>query len=162
MAQITYQEFFGYLEEWIAVNESKIASMWPQKGGWEGWAQAEIKTFIVGKDSTYDILREQHVYTSHRESVDFLLNDSFPVSQKAVIEFKCQSFENYKNFKKGLENDINKLTNELKPSYKGAVLFSIGIYFTDHPDIPEYFDKKVLGSGEVGICWAKIKTAYNK
>ena len=154
MAQLSYQEFLDYVEMWVVENETKIAKMWPQKGGWEGWAQAEIKSFILGKNSTFDILREQHVYTSGGKTADFLLNDSSPVGKKVVVELKCQSFENYKNFKAGLENDISKLIKELKPSYSGAALLVIGIYFTDHTDVPDYFDKKILGEGEVGICWA--------
>ncbi len=155
MAKLYDREFLDYVEEWIVTNESEIAKAWPQKGGWEGYAQTSIKAFILGKNSTYDILREQHIYTYPGKAADFLLNDSsLQVKDKVIIELKCQSFENYKNFSKGLKEDTTKLIKELKPNYSGATLVVIGIYFTNYPDIPSYFEKKVLGNGEVGICYA--------
>jgi hypothetical protein len=99
-------------------------------------------------------LREQNVYNNGRKAADFLLNDSSPVADKVVIELKCQSLGNYQNFASGLTSDIQKLLGELKPVYEGASLLVVGIYFADHDDIPRYFSKKVLGIGEVGICWA--------
>ncbi|APE31377.1 hypothetical protein BOX17_10715 [Halomonas aestuarii] len=155
MTQISTREFLGYVEEWVNGSYQKIGSMWPQKGGWEKWAQSEIGSFILSQDSTCDLLREQGVYVSKRKDADFLLNGmSMTASDKVVVELKCQSFENYKNFKKGLEEDISKLSRELKPGFSGADLLVLGIYFFQHSDIPPYFDKKVLDNGEVGMCWA--------
>ena len=152
--EIDDQTFIDYVEEWLKEKESDIASRWPQKGGWEGWAQSEIFSFIIKKDSTYDILREQNVYKNSRQKADFLLNNSLTVNKKVVIELKCQSFENAKNFGKELTKDKNKLIKDLNPSYSGADLLIVGIYFTDElKDIPEFFQHKVLGKGEVGICW---------
>ena len=154
MAQLSYQEFIDYVKEFIVSNEKAIANMWPQKGGWEGWAQSSIFSFILGKNSTYDILRERHVYTSPAKAADFLLNNSSPVGDRVIIELKCQSLENCSSFKKGLDDDIRKLARELDSSYSGATLLVIGIYFSEHLDIPGSFDKEILGTGEVGICWA--------
>ncbi|MCZ8038021.1 MAG: hypothetical protein O9276_07795 [Microcystis sp. LE17-20A] len=156
MATISYKDFISYVLEWGEANVKAIASKWPQKGGWEGWAQAEIYSYILQINNTYDILREQAVYTSKRKAADFLFNSMTSGAQSVIVELKCQSFENYQNFVPGIEDDVKKLIHELKPAYKGSVLVVLGIYFTEHTrtQIPDYFNKKVLKNGEVGICWA--------
>ncbi len=154
MATMSYNEFIAAVIAWAEANIPKIATMWPQKGGWEGWAQAEIYNYILGINNTTDILREQAVYTSQRKAADFLLNAHNPGVQNVIVELKCQSFENYKNFVPGIEADVKKLIHELKPGYSGSALIVLGIYFTAHSSIPDYFDKRVLTGGEIGICWA--------
>ncbi len=153
MASLSWEDFMDYVKAWIVEKQADIANMWPQKGGWEGWAQADLYAWILEKNNTYDILREQSVYTNGRKA-DFLLNNSSTGAKRVVCDLKCQSLENYKNFRKGLEDDIKKLIGDLKGEYNGSALLVIGIYFTNHGDIPNYFYKKVLGNGEVGICWA--------
>lgn len=153
MEPLNWKEFIKFLEKWVAENQKKIASLWTQKGGWESWAQAEICSSILEVDSRYDILREQHVYTSGGKSADFLLNNSSEVKDKVIIELKCQSFENYKKFTPGLRDDIKKLINELKPAYEGATLLVVGIYFTDKTPIDQYFENVIICS-ELGICYA--------
>lgn len=128
--------------------------MWPQKGGWEAWAQAQILSEVLRIDSRYEILREQHVYESPRKAADFLLNGSSPVPQMTIVELKCQSLENHAQFSAGLANDARKLVYELSPAFHGATLLILGIYFTGHGTIPAFFDSEVLGDGEVGICTA--------
>ena len=154
MAEISIQEFLDYVEEWMTAHESAIAKMWPQQGGWEGWAQAEIFAFILKKNSAYDMLREQHVFNEARQACDFLLNSHSPVKDKVIVELKCQSFGNYKKFAKGLAEDTKKLIDDVKKEYAGSSLLIIGAYFTDKTDVPKHFDKKVIGKGEIGLCWA--------
>ncbi len=154
MTQLSYQEFLENVEAWVLQNETQIGLMWPQKGGWEGWAQASIYANILSHNSTYDILREQHVFVKTKKAADYLLNDSGPVAQKVIVELKAQSFENRGAFVKGLETDVKKLIHDVKPAYSGAALLVVGIYFTAHTKLPPYFSSKVIGNGEVGVCWA--------
>ncbi len=86
MTQLFYPDFLDYVKEWVVNKQTDIANMWPQKGGWEKWAQAEIINFILKKDSTFDILPEQHVYTPPLKAADFLLNNSSSVTDKVVVE----------------------------------------------------------------------------
>ncbi len=154
MKIMSYQEFIDAVIAWGEANVAKIATKWPQKGGWEGWAQAEICSDILQINNTHDILREQAVFESARKAADFLLNSQIQGVQDVVVELKCQSIENYKNFLPGIEADVKKLIKDLKPAYSGSALVVLGIYFTAHDQIPKYFDKRVLKGGEVGICWA--------
>jgi hypothetical protein len=154
MAEISLDEFLEYVEEWMTTNEAAIAKMWPQDGGWEGWAQAEIFRFIGEKNHAFDIGREKHCFTNNRKGCDFLLNDSSALKNKVIVELKCQSFSNYKRFAKGLSDDTTKLIKDLKPAYVGANLLIIGMYFTAKTEVPKHFAKKVIGKGEIGICWA--------
>lgn len=111
-------------------------------------------SYILERDSTYDILREQAVYTNEKKAADFLLNSQSRGTQDVIVELKCQSFENYKNFVTGMESDVKKLISELKPAYAGSALVVLGFYFTEQTTIPTFFSKKILSGGEVGICWA--------
>lgn len=153
MVVLSENDFLRIVGGWIEKNEQKIRNMWPQKGGWEEWAKTDIYDDIVQLDSSYDILREQPIFTGGRDA-DFLLNHSSGTSQQVGIEMKCQSFENYKKFTDGLLKDVEKF-KYLKPDKQGIVQLVIGLYFTEHgKDIPGYFSKKIVGSGEVGMCWA--------
>ena len=154
MAELSIDEFLEYVEEWMIANEAAIAKMWPQAGGWEAWAQAEITAFLLKKNSAYDILREQHVFQKAKKACDFLLNGHSAVKDKVIVELKCQSFGNYKNFTKGLVDDTKKLIKDVKKEYSRSSLLVVGIYFTKETEVPKHFDKKVIGKGEVGVCWA--------
>jgi len=155
MTELTCDQFIEYVARWIEVDEANISRVWPTKGGWEGWAQVEICSRIVATDSRYQIEREQHPYGASRKASDFFLNVNCPVSQQVIIELKCQSFQNYANFGAGLQADVEKLTNEVDPQYRGATLLAMGIYFLDCP-IPDGFQRWVSPTNEVALVWASL------
>jgi hypothetical protein len=149
-----HEEFLGAVVAWAATNEEQIKSKWVQKGGWEGWVQGEIFSFVVKNNPSVNIQREHPVYTSTRKAADFVLNDNGNASQKVIVELKAQSWNNRKNFVPELEKDTKKLIKELHSRYNGSTLLVVGLYFTDEIEIPNYFSKKTIGTGEIGICWA--------
>ena len=151
--ELSHEKFLKLVRSWIIVNVNSIKNMWPQKGGWESWAQAEIFNYVITENSTYDILREQHVYRNSALAADFLLNKNSARGSRVIVELKCQSLENHKNFSYGIESDAKKLCKELSDTYSGEELLVIGIYFTSETLIPEYFSSENITT-EVGICWA--------
>jgi hypothetical protein len=148
-----WKDFIDLVKQWALANEQRIATMWSQKGGWEEWAKGEIFSYISQHQPGADILREQRCWAS--KDADFLLNSTQHTGDIIVVEFKAQSFENYKNFLPKLKKDVQKLMHGLKPAYSTATLVVAGLYFTDHKtEIPAYFTTEVLGNGEIGICYA--------
>lgn len=149
-----WREFIAYVKAWALANEQKIGKMWPQKGGWEEWAKPEILHYIVQQKSSADILREQHPWGDQREA-DFVLNKAGKPGERIVVEFKAQSFENYKNFLPGVLKDVTKSLQAMTAEYAKASLLVVGLYFTEHKnEIPSYFTAEPLGNGEIGICYA--------
>jgi len=151
---MSFEEFLELVAAWVVEKEKEISFMWPQKGGWEKWAQSEIFSYINSKRPSADIMREQPVYGSAKKSADFLLNNGNHVNEKVIVELKAQSFENYKNFVPELKKDTAKLIKELHPSYNGSALVVLGFYFTNVTQFPDYFSYRAIGKGEIGICWA--------
>jgi hypothetical protein len=152
---MSWKEFLDLIIAWATTNEQEIKIMWPQKGGWEEWAKPTIFKYVTNQYPAVNLLREQPVFNNPRKDADFLLNDDRQVGEKVIVEVKAQSFNNYTNFTTEVKKDIKKLTGEVKPSYAGSTLMVIGFYFTtEKTEIPNYFSKQVIGSGEIGICWA--------
>jgi hypothetical protein len=65
-----------------------------QRGGWEGWAQADFVAYATNDNNKIDVLREQLIYNvSSTERVDWLFNSRSPVQQRTTriaVEVKCQ------------------------------------------------------------------------
>jgi hypothetical protein len=154
MTTLSYQDFLDGVTKWATANIENIKHQWPQKGGWENWAQGDIYSYFIKQNSTFDILREQAVYTNSALKADFLLNSKSAGAQKVIIELKCQSLENYQSFDDGLITDTKKILG-IAPAYHGSALIVLGFYFTQAKTaIPSHFDSKVLPGNEIGICWA--------
>ena len=126
------------LSNWFEMYQDQFKLYYPLKGGWEAWVQASVAGFIINKDSTIDILREQMIFAGSQQKVDWLLNnDSHSIATKVAIELKCQSIGNEKDFTIGLKADIAKLAQEnLKVPFKGCHTAVVGICFT--PDAYEW------------------------
>ena len=128
--KITVKEFATYVNSWAGARGSDFKYYLPLKGGWEAWTQADLAAYILSKDSTVDILREQMIYQG-QQKVDWLINNGDPTkADRIAVELKCQSFENQSGFVKGLDNDEKKLDqNNLNSNYKGCQTIVMGIAF---------------------------------
>lgn len=129
---LDFNTFATLVVDWCELRQNQFKLMFPLKGGWEAWTQADWAAFALNQNSTYDILREQAIYANPNQRVDWLLNDNAATIQKIAIELKCQSFENRNVFTTGLQADIDKLQQgNLKPAYQGCQTGVMGIYFEE-------------------------------
>lgn len=128
---ITFDDFALSVKNWCASKGKDFKYYWPLKGGWEYWVQAEVAAYMISKDPTDDILREQHIFRNYRKKVDWLFNDSDPDPRACIaIELKCQSFENQGNFIREVQKDILKLSRtNMYDGYKDCQKGVMGIYF---------------------------------
>lgn len=107
---LTYDQYAERLLAWCEFRGDSLRNYFPLKGGWEAWVQADYAAFVLAWNSTVDILREVPVYVNNRQRCDWLFNNTDPtVTQKLVIEIKCQSFDNRDAFTAGVGEDIAKL-----------------------------------------------------
>lgn len=141
--------------QWCNQRADSFKYYTPLKGGWEAWVQADLSAFILSNDSRYDILREQSIYNTAGQRVDWLFNDNGTVPEKIAVELKCQSFENYRAFNRGIDDDIAKLAqNRLKRTYRGCQTAVMGICFEQ--DARDYMLNlgfmEIYRSGEVSCC----------
>ena len=135
---VKIDQVYNSLSNWIdSLNPQKLDSLWPLKGGWEGWAQVDYAAFTYKADSTIDLLREQPIFINDRQKVDWLFNDESAsvTKEKIAIELKCESlpqWERSKNYFIGaLQDDEQKLNVvNLKAGYKDCIRVVVGIFFS--------------------------------
>ncbi|KAF8315956.1 hypothetical protein DL93DRAFT_2078740 [Clavulina sp. PMI_390] len=127
------------ISEWAAANEAKLAKIYKQKGGWEGWAQVEL-TSKLAQQFPGAALREVAVYVDlgpRPRTADILLGPPFD-----IIELKCESLNqdippskpepDLTAFARQLELDIIKIRdNHLKTNYTPSWIWVIGITIKD-------------------------------
>ncbi|WDK20912.1 hypothetical protein CGRA01v4_12201 [Colletotrichum graminicola] len=124
-----------------------ISNGYFEKGGWEGWAQVEIANVIKAKYSGLGVTREDGVYEGSLARSDLVLvNEASGV--RNVIELKCQrgsASTNSKWIVQQVIDDAGKLQRTLKPEFRPAKCFAVGIAVT--PDaIAEVKDDANWGS----------------
>lgn len=132
MPTIDLPAFVGYVKAWGQARQNDFKFMWPVKGGWEGWIQVDLTAFILSKNNTVDILREQHIYTNARKAVDLLINASDDPAKQIAVELKAQSFENRNKFVYGENSvwtDVNKLTYERASAFEGITSMVLALPF---------------------------------
>lgn len=95
--------------------------------------QADFAAFILSKDNTIEILREQPIYKNGQQRVDLLFNDGDnppPVAQMLAIEIKCQSFDNRNAFTAGMGQDVQKMAQgNISNYYQGIQTAAMGFCF---------------------------------
>lgn len=158
----TLNEFRKAVIDWATNRNSTFKYNWVVKGGWEGWVQVDLVAYILSIDSTFDILREQPIYTNTRKKTDLLLNTNLDTDFQIPVEIKAQSWYNRTGFLPGVEEDLDKLDEERNADYSESDCVMFGIAFEQqaldgmlsierdgHTIFEEiYFD------GEVAICMA--------
>ncbi len=129
---LDFNTFATLVVDWCEYRQLEFSKLFPLKGGWEAWTQADWAAYALSQNSTYEILREQPIYTNAYQRVDWLFNNDAATVQKVAIELKCQSFENQNTFIAGLQDDINKLQpGNLNANYVGCQRGVMGIYFEE-------------------------------
>jgi hypothetical protein len=153
---------------WAVARNGTFQYNWVVKGGWEGWVQVDLVADILSVNTTYDILREQPVYTNARKKTDLLLNADLNTDFQIPVEIKAQSWYNRAGFLPGVEEDLDKLDDERSANYRDSDCVMFGIAFEQgaldgmlaierggHTIFDQiYFD------GEVAICmatWTKLE-----
>ncbi|KAE8376942.1 hypothetical protein BDV26DRAFT_293622 [Aspergillus bertholletiae] len=104
---------FDALTDWGSTNAYQISEAHLSKGGWEGWAQEEMRMlFSAG--------REDNCYqNSKRNAADIVLTpyssgaeafaQPYVENECVVIELKCESYFNAWRFREGVQKDIKKV-----------------------------------------------------
>ncbi|KDN67625.1 hypothetical protein CSUB01_10831 [Colletotrichum sublineola] len=109
-----------------------IANAYSEKGGWEGWAQVEIANVIKANYEGLSVTREDGVYDGSIARSDLVLvNEASGV--RNVIELKCQRGSARTNSKwivQQVLDDAGKLQRTLKPEFRPAKCFAVGIAIT--------------------------------
>ena len=152
------QGFINATHDWCQQRANSFKYYWPLKGGWEAWVQADLAAYILSRDTTIDILREQPIYTNNRQRVDWLFNDNATEIEKLAVELKCQSFDNRNAFISGLQDDIAKLQYNRKNGYRNCQAVAMGICFESNARnwmLNNGF-LEVYEDGEISCCILKL------
>ncbi|NBB17292.1 hypothetical protein GVN21_18165 [Caulobacter sp. SLTY] len=119
--------FVQVVEQWARESLPAIGRVWPLRGGWEEWAQAEIAGYINSIDPSYSVEREVYLFGDDRKA-DLLINQG--ASQWApdwiVVELKCQCPHSPYAFAAGFNKDKTKITELVEP-YSSAQKLCLGI-----------------------------------
>lgn len=162
MANFTVDEFVSQTIAWAASRRDRFRYNFPVKGGWEAWIQVDLCAFILARNSTYDILREQGIFTTPAKRADLLLNAQLAAVQRIPVEMKSESFENHGNFVGGVSADLAKIGNERTPAYSQSSCVNLAVAFSPgnlnavlalQPAGHRVF-KSIWQSDEVAVCAA--------
>lgn len=115
--------------DWANIRKNTFKYNWVVKGGWEGWVQVDLVAFILSVNNTFEILREQPVYTNSRKRTDLLLNANLQPADQIPVEIKAQSWYNRTGFLSGVEEDLDKLENERLWEFHSSPCAMLGIAF---------------------------------
>jgi hypothetical protein len=167
MATFTTDTFQEAAAAWAGQRNDSLKNNWVVKGGWEGWIQVDLVAFILSKDSSFEILREQPIYKAPRRKVDLLLNTNLPTKNQIAVEIKAESWENRMNpFINGIRNDIIKLTEDRNSNFKKCDCIMMAVPFNDESLLEvnniEINDQPIFNTiytGEVAVCCAVYKEA---
>ncbi len=130
---MNYEQLIKYLSEWCSYRADFFKYLWPLKGGWEAWVQADFAAYLVQKEGLFTDLESipiQREYPINNQRIDLFFGAT--VENGFFAEIKCQSFGNWNMFTNGLTEDINKLTELQKVAAQNNVPIStavIGIGF---------------------------------
>ena len=111
---MNYEQLIKYLSEWCTYRAEYFKYLWPLKGGWEAWVQADFAAYLVQKDGLFPDqapIPIQREYPINNQKIDLFFGAT--VENGFFAEIKCQSFGNWDAFTNGLMDDVNKL-NELQ------------------------------------------------
>ncbi len=131
MTIVTVEQFFGAAVEWAQNRNGQFQYYWPVKGGWEAWIQVDLTGYILARDSTIEIMREQPIFANPRQRVDLLLNTTLQTDDQVAVEIKAESFENRMNpFIAGIREDIRKLNEDRNSDYSECVCIMMALPFS--------------------------------
>ncbi|EXF83061.1 hypothetical protein CFIO01_06233 [Colletotrichum fioriniae PJ7] len=132
-----------------------IQNAYSERGGWEGWAQVEIAHIIKANYTSLSVTREDGVYHGNTKRSDLVLDNGF--GTRNIIELKCQRGSADANpawIVQQVLDDAHKLQQTLKPEFRPAKCFAVGIAVT--PEAIEAFRNPANWRG-VACNWQACK-----
>ena len=122
------------IQEWAEENAPKVEQAYYLSGGWEVWAQVELAIaltqqhgFRYGPGEEQIITREDWVYGRKKSDIMFEFSGG-----SNIIELKCESSKNSKNFVSDVLEDLDKVkTNQIASKYWPTTVWVIGIGISD-------------------------------
>lgn len=129
-----------FIKAYLGDNFGKVASIFKQKGGWEGWLQVELAEYIKQNYSSIPLLREARIYPNFpRKSADILMTnigaeeispDSYVIELKTEGAYRDATDPWY--VFNGVKDDIEKIaTGQLDESLRRTKAFVIGVIITN-------------------------------
>ncbi|KAH7319077.1 hypothetical protein BKA65DRAFT_94711 [Rhexocercosporidium sp. MPI-PUGE-AT-0058] len=164
LIQVETSQLTGMIKDiatFLNDHRDRIIEARAQKGGWEGWLQVELASFLLRTNGMrYDILREQMIYVG-TERVDIWAQ---PASgQRGIpflgIELKVESEYQVgvnKTLQDRLKTDILKCNNGPKVAFKagqGTHLYAVGITSLE-ADLAAY-KEIAIATGQL-ICYCPL------
>ncbi|KAE8402398.1 hypothetical protein BDV37DRAFT_284710 [Aspergillus pseudonomiae] len=106
---------FDAILDWGSTNAQQISEAHLSKGGWEGWAQEEMRLL-------FNAGREGNCYQNNaRQAADIVLTpytsgaeafaQPYVDEECVVIELKCESYWNAQKFRGEVKKDIQKVNS---------------------------------------------------
>lgn len=130
MTTININQFTAGVIEWATMRNTQFKFNWPVKGGWEGWIQVDLTAYLLSKDSTLEILREQPIFDSPYKRVDLLLNTTLETDDQIPVEIKAESFENRMDpFVNGIREDMRKLKEDRNTNFSQCTCIMMALPF---------------------------------
>jgi hypothetical protein len=121
---------------WSIDQMAKILEIYPQKGGWEGWAQVELALGFTQYYADLNTEREVQVYVGNKRRADLVFTSkSDPRGEiKQIIELKVETSygdaASAGSFVTNLTTDLDKITdNGVRPEYLPALVIATGCTF---------------------------------
>lgn len=121
-------DIIGLISTWAYNKRNDIYKLWVATGGWEVWAQNEIKMVF---DDYWDCNREWNVYNDASLSADFTLEANG--RRRQIVELKVQSvgqdqYQGINSLGTRLRKDVRKTTEKgIHANYRPADIWAIGI-----------------------------------
>ncbi|KAF4985960.1 hypothetical protein FDECE_16203 [Fusarium decemcellulare] len=158
------------IAEWTKEKAEMIDFAYNTAGGWEGWAQVELAARLFrdhgahyGLNQQNMVRREEKIYASSDKKADIALyRNGKPTDGAYIFELKYESSGNSGKFQAGLEDDMDKVKTDLKPDFKNAVIWVIGLDISKKNNLDTGLSAKGFkkyqpagGFGEVRIWWWK-------
>jgi hypothetical protein len=110
-AKLEFKAIVGWIQAWLISKKDYFPDVYLDKGGWEGWAQTEIATFLKTHElpGSPSIHREHGIFNDSKSAVDFCI-----VQQEKVfcIEIKCESL--FQSSKQGRVNSDHRFYEEVE------------------------------------------------
>jgi hypothetical protein len=130
MTLVTVEALKALSIAWAGARGAGFAYNFPVKGGWEGWCQVDLVAFVLARDSTYDIVREQPNVLDAGQRVDLLANAQQQPEEQVIVEMKAESLSNQAAFVGGVSSDVDKLSNGRRQPWQRSRCAVLAIAFS--------------------------------
>ncbi|KAJ3992277.1 hypothetical protein F5050DRAFT_960625 [Lentinula boryana] len=153
--------------EWANLNGTRLEKAYNQKGGWEGWAQVELASYleqVFGGEGVATVTREDNVYNGNDQRSDLLITTQKPngTSFTNMFELKCESSANSGNFRTKVRADCTKIANGVwNANYAPCeawiiaigVTKTVGDFMVGGKNLAPYYKKIQAGGTQMTLWW---------